>query len=555
MDISHLSVLIVDDEALNRDIFSTVLRKAGYLTHAIGSGEKTLELMNLEKFDVVLLDINMPNISGIQVLEQLKSNPATRDIPVMMVTAEHDNETVLHCIKLGAADYIKKPVEPSLLRSRIWRCLQKYLNLQENEPEAVEKSHHVQARILIVDDDEMLRTLLQQRLVAEEHVVLQAQNGNQALELLNTNEIDLILLDVMMPELDGFQTLEKIKASEKNRHTPVIMCSADDSPDSIEKCLKTGADDYILKPFNAALLNARVQSCLLVDKKGAVKPSTQPNVPDVINDLADRLKNNEIKFPIMPDIAIKLDNLMKENSEPSIADICEIIKSDPAVTMRLISISNSTYYRGATGIKNLEEAIMRIGLKDTQNYLLLLTTRSLFDTDTPPFNKLLENLWIHSLATAEAARLIGKSLKHPDLNHLFTLGMLHDMGKLLLLQILFELHKQGRVMDETNIMEVLDAQHMAFGASLMRKWNMPSEFSYTAEQHHTLAEGGKYSQSFLIVCLANLISRIPGYSLKEFGGEDLATSYPARMLEVDADAIHGVTEEMKNFVNNIRSVS
>lgn len=555
MDTSYTSILIVDDEPLNCDIFSATLKKAGYVVHSVGSGLKAIELLKIEKFDLILLDINMPEISGIQVLEHIKSTKATRDIPVMMVTAEHDNETVLQCIKLGAADYIKKPIEPALLRSRLWRCLQKHRHLSGSEPGNVPDQELAKANILIVDDDEMHRAIVQHRLVAANHVVLQAQNGQEAISLLDTNKVDIILLDVTMPELDGFQTLKIIKSSEKNRHIPVLMCSANDSPDNIDKCLKAGADDYILKPFNAALLNARVQSCLLIDESGAVKSSTQPNAPDIILDLAQRLKNDKIKFPVMPDIAIQVDKLLKENKDISIDEIADIIKTDPALTMRLISISNSSYYRGAVAINNLEEAIMRFGLKETQNYLLLLTTRSLFDSDTPPFKKLLDSLWIHSLATAEASRLLGKLLKYPDLNHLFILGMLHDMGKLLLLQVLFELNKNGRDMDETNIMEVVDAQHMAFGASLMRKWNMPSEFSYTAEQHHTIAEGGKYSQQFLIVCLANMITRIPGYSLKEHGDEDLTATYPARSLGVDAPMIDHVTEEMKRFVSSIRTIS
>jgi putative nucleotidyltransferase with HDIG domain len=222
--------------------------------------------------------------------------------------------------------------------------------------------------------------------------------------------------------------------------------------------------------------------------------------------------------------------------------------------MRLISISNSTYYRGTVGVQNLEDAIMRLGMRETQNYVFLTATRSLFDSDVPLFKNLLNSLWIHSLATAEAAKLIGKHLKFSDLNILFTLGMLHDMGKLLLLQVLFELNKGGRDMDESNIMDIVDSQHMAFGATLMRKWNMPSEFSYTAEQHHTIAEGGKYSQQFLIVCLANLITRIPGYSLKEYNGEDFSQSYPARSLGINADDISRITDEIKKFVSSLKQI-
>ena len=555
MDTSHISILIVDDEPLNQDIFSATLKKGGYLTQTAGNGNKALELLKLERFDMVLLDINMPGMTGTQLLEHLKSDSTTRDIPVIMVTAEHDNSTVLDCIKLGAADYIKKPIEPALLRSRVWRCLQKHRNLSGPEPDKPQEKQLIHAKILIVDDDEMHRAILQRRLTVENHAVLQANNGNEAITILENNKVDLILLDVIMPELDGFQTLEKIKACERNRHIPVLMCSADDSPQSIDKCLKAGADDYILKPYNAALLRERIQSCLLLDKNGSVKSSTQPNSPDIIMDLAERLKNDSIKFPVMPDIAIQIDQLFKENPDASVSDIAEIIKTDPALTMRLISISNSAHYRGATSIENLEEAIMRMGMKETQNYLLLLTARSMFDSDNPSFKKLLEALWVHSLATAQAARLLGKLVKYPDLDLLFTLGMLHDMGKLLLLQILIELDKNGRDMDEANIIEIVDTLHMAFGASLMRKWNMPNEFSYTAEQHHTIAEGGNYSQQFLIVCLANLISRKPGYSLKENNHDDFAQSYPARVLGIDADAISKVADELVPFINSVKGLS
>ena len=198
---------------------------------------------------------------------------------------------------------------------------------------------------------------------------------------------------------------------------------------------------------------------------------------------------------------------------------------------------------------------MRLGMRDTQNYLLLLTTRSMFDSEAPLFKTLLDSLWIHSLATAEAARLIGKNIKHSDLNQLFTLGMLHDMGKLLLLQVLYELNKNGRDMDKANIMQIVDAQHMAFGATLMRKWNMPSEFSYTAEQHHTISESGKYSQQFLIVCLANMITRKRGYSLREDTGEDLTLTYPAKVLGIDAESINLVTNDMEKFVSSIKNIS
>lgn len=552
MEIAASSLLIVDDEPLNCEVFGRVLKKAGYITLSAGNGDKAIELLKMEKFDLVLLDINMPKTNGVQVLEHIKSNQDLRDIPVIMVTAEHDNETVLHCINTGAADYIKKPIEPALLRSRVWRCLKKHKGLGGSEPEQIPESH-AKAHILMVDDDEMHRALVNKRLAADNHSVRPAQSGLQALKALEESEFDLILLDVMMPDLDGFQTLEKIKANDKYRHIPVIMLSADDRPETIDKCLKAGADDFIMKPFNAALLQSRIQSCLVIDANGDVRPATQTKVSDIVPDLVQRLRNDKINFPVMPEIAVKINRLLKENEDVGPQDICEIIKTDPALTLQLISMSNTSYYRGAVETKTLEDALVRLGMRETQNYLLLFTNRALFNADTPPFNKLLDKLWLHSMATAETARLLGKTLKHKDLNHLFTLGMLHDMGKLLLLQVLIELKNSGREMDETSINEILDSQHMSFGAALMRKWNFSDEFITITQQHHDLAEDDTCSQELLIVSLANLVTRKSGYSLKEDDGENLPDCIAARKLGIDARTLDNISEQLVEYITSMHN--
>jgi class 3 adenylate cyclase len=116
--------------------------------------------------------------------------------------------------------------------------------------------------VLLVDDDEMNRDMLSRRLERQGHEVILAENGRQALAILKTNCVDLILLDILMPELDGLQTLEQLKADETLRHTPVIMLSALDEIDRVVRCIEVGADDYLAKPFNPVLLKARINACL-----------------------------------------------------------------------------------------------------------------------------------------------------------------------------------------------------------------------------------------------------------------------------------------------------
>lgn len=118
------------------------------------------------------------------------------------------------------------------------------------------------ARVLVVDDQEHNRDLLSRRLRADDHDVDVAEDGPRALAMLAVGAYDLVLLDVMMPGMDGYGVLARIKASESLRHLPVIMVSALDETESVVRCLELGADDYLTKPFNALVLRARVDASL-----------------------------------------------------------------------------------------------------------------------------------------------------------------------------------------------------------------------------------------------------------------------------------------------------
>lgn len=116
--------------------------------------------------------------------------------------------------------------------------------------------------LLIVDDNEINRDLLSRQLEQQGHTVLVANNGSQALDVIREEFFDLVLLDIVMPEMNGFQVLEQLKADETLRHIPVIMISSLDEIESVVRCIEMGADDYLQKPFNPVLLRARIDACL-----------------------------------------------------------------------------------------------------------------------------------------------------------------------------------------------------------------------------------------------------------------------------------------------------
>lgn len=119
-----------------------------------------------------------------------------------------------------------------------------------------------QGCLLIVDDIEANRDLLSRRLQRQGHTIVMAENGRQALERLQEQQFDIILLDIMMPEMNGYEVLEHLKKDPALRHIPVIMISALDDMESVIRCIELGAEDYLFKPFNQTLLKARIGACL-----------------------------------------------------------------------------------------------------------------------------------------------------------------------------------------------------------------------------------------------------------------------------------------------------
>lgn len=254
MSLVKKSILIVDDEELNRSLLERRLKDDGYEITVCETGLDALELVNNKKFDLILLDIMLPDISGIKVLEGIRKNPELNGTQVIMVTASDDREIVLQCIETGAADYLIKPFAMSIVKLRVNRSLSKQSNPIEQDNSNV--------NILLIDDQELNRDVLAHRLRKDGYNIKCASNGKETYDEIGSNKFDLILLDIMLPDINGIEILKEIRKQGNNNKTPVIMVTALDNMDTVNECMDAGADDYILKPLNTTLLKIRVSSCL-----------------------------------------------------------------------------------------------------------------------------------------------------------------------------------------------------------------------------------------------------------------------------------------------------
>jgi adenylate cyclase len=127
MDIGSLSVLAVDDNEYNRDLLSRYLKRQGHVVTLAEDGAEALELARRQQFDLILLDLMMPQMDGFQVLAAMQADPRLRDVPVIVISAMTDTDKLLQCLRLGAQDYLFKPLHSEYLKARIKACIEKRL--------------------------------------------------------------------------------------------------------------------------------------------------------------------------------------------------------------------------------------------------------------------------------------------------------------------------------------------------------------------------------------------------------------------------------------------
>ncbi|HEY9629436.1 MAG TPA: adenylate/guanylate cyclase domain-containing protein [Coleofasciculaceae cyanobacterium] len=201
-----------------------------------------------------------------------------------------------------------------------------------------------QGLVLIVDDNEMNRDLLSRRLTKQGHRIVLAEDGLQALETLRQQPFDLVLLDVMMPGMNGYQVLEHVKSDAALRHIPVIMISALDDIDSVVRCIELGAEDYLFKPFNPTLLKARIGASL---EKKRLRDQEQAFLKQI---QTEQEKSERLLLNILPKLIA--DRLKK--GEKTIAD------SFAEVTVLFADIVNFTRLSAALSSTELVELLNQI---------------------------------------------------------------------------------------------------------------------------------------------------------------------------------------------------
>jgi HAMP domain-containing protein/CheY-like chemotaxis protein len=251
-------LLIVEDNDIERQGIVELVMHDDIDVAAVSTGAEALDLLAHQSFDCCVADLRLPDMSGFELLDRLQADPAFRDIPIVVFTGKELSAAEEARLRAVAKSIVLKDVQsPERLFDETALFLHRVVaDLPDAKRQMLARLHGSNEvlrgqKVLVVDDD--ARNIFALTTVLENHdmEVLSATNGRQAIEMIQTTpDLSMVLMDIMMPEMDGYETMKQIRTDSQFRTLPILALTAKAMKGDREKCLQAGASDYIAKPVN-----------------------------------------------------------------------------------------------------------------------------------------------------------------------------------------------------------------------------------------------------------------------------------------------------------------
>ncbi|HOO46537.1 MAG TPA: HDOD domain-containing protein [Deltaproteobacteria bacterium] len=380
---------------------------------------------------------------------------------------------------------------------------------------------------------------------------------------------DLITLDIFMPEMDGTEVLGAIRSIESEKHIPadkrvkIFMVTSQSDKETIINCVRAGCDDFITKPFDRETVFKKLKNGGFRDKIDAVRNAGErgssgfsdrgdTNV-GVLEGIISRFKRGDIDLPSLPQIHQKFSELVARGA--NLQEIAELLKQDAGISSKLISISNSSYYRGVVENKTLDQAIGRLGLETTRQTVNAISNRGLYAADSRKYLNIVEALWEHSLSCAYAAQIITETLNLKFSDDVFTMALFHDIGKLMLVRVVAEIEKKAdksSEIDSGSLFSTMDSYHGKTGSVLLKRWGFSNRYIQVAEHHDDISKAESLSDELKVIYCANILVKSIGYGQSEPVDTDLASDRIARELGLTGEKISSVREKVEAQMEELK---
>ena len=347
-----MRVLVVDDNATNRRILDEVLRSWQMVPATAPSAAAAIKLLleaqqKNEPYRLVLTDAHMPRMDGFMLAEQMKQDSAMGSTVVMMLTSGDRPDDMQRCEELGISAYLLKPIKQSELLEAIELALGITVAKTDLLAPAAQPKHVRSLNILLAEDSLVNQKLAVALLEGQGHKVRVVNNGREAFAALQTEKFDMVLMDVQMPEMDGLEATEKIRAREQHTgtHIPIIAMTAHALKGDRERCLAVGMDGYIAKPIHAAELFNVIGGLFAAPAELVEPPVPEMAEGEIVNwhEALQAVQGN-------PQLLKTVVEAELEEIPRLMAAICKAIASSDAAALRLAAhtLKGSLRYFGKT---------------------------------------------------------------------------------------------------------------------------------------------------------------------------------------------------------------
>jgi CheY-like chemotaxis protein/nitrogen-specific signal transduction histidine kinase len=272
--LNGLTVLVVDDNATNRKIFQKILEKWSMKCIVASDGHEAIEILGFahasgKKISIALIDVMMPGMDGFGLAEKIRNDPDLSGLRIIMMTSTMSEGGSERCIELGVEAYLRKPISQADLFHTMALYPEKLsLPMKDDQSGAQTLKPLAPLKVLLAEDNPVNQKMAKLTLEKKGHIVTIAENGRQAMEKSGTEEFDIILMDVQMPEVDGLEATRAIREREKvsGKRIPIVAMTAHAVKGDEEMCLDAGMDGYVSKPISRSQLFETIRKVISKDK-------------------------------------------------------------------------------------------------------------------------------------------------------------------------------------------------------------------------------------------------------------------------------------------------
>jgi HD-GYP domain-containing protein (c-di-GMP phosphodiesterase class II) len=267
------------------------------------------------------------------------------------------------------------------------------------------------------------------------------------------------------------------------------------------------------------------------------------SIKDIVSGIIQKFRNNDLNLPVLPEVVKNIQDVI--NSPSSGMDrLAEVIEKDAVISVRLIHVANSVLYRGTERILTVKQAIPRIGAKETQSIVATIANKSLYEVKDKIFKKMMERLWKHSLATAFAARSIAGELRLGDTEKYYFMGLVHDIGKVLILKTLGDAHYKDQTLNIDDMIAEVRTAHTGFGSSILRKWGFGENYCRVCLLHSGPKFKPNTDKEILVTNLAGNIAKKAGFGVTSNPDSiNISTLFSRILLGIEPPLIDSIIED------------